>query len=227
MSDLRVNMMRRTFAKNHIEAVTIVKDITSGIIADVMHVIEDRLHVLVSPTGLADTVGESESDEHIGDFVAETLSKLSNEMIAETSLSNTEERPATPEVFDDKSYQEPMDDDENYDFVDDLVQVTLTKVSREIINDSNISPPVEVDDNTTAPLVAQTDCGTVKNRQEETDGTGIKSRSFLERFLDIFQKKNHKEGNNDKQKKSIKEKFRNMASCFRRHNKVGPSTAED
>ena len=223
MSDLRVNMMRRIFSKNHLDAVKIVKDITSGIIADVMHVIEDRL---VSPTGLSDIVGDSESDEYLGDFVAETLSKLSNEMIAGTSISNTEERPATPKVFDDKSYQEPTDDDEYCDFVDDLVQVTLTKVSREILNDSNISPHVEVDDNNTAPLGGQTDDGMV-NRQEETDGTGIKSRSFFKRFLDIFQKKNHKEGNNDKQKKSIKEKFRNMASCFRRHNKVGPSTAED
>ena len=101
MSDIRVNMMRRTFSKNHMAAVNIVTDITSGIIADVMHVIEDRL---VSPTGLSDTVGESESDEYFGDFVAETLSKLSYEIIAETSLSNTEERPATTEIVDDKAY---------------------------------------------------------------------------------------------------------------------------
>ena len=217
MSDLRINMMRRIFSKNHTEAVNIVEDITSGIIADVMHVIEDRL---VSPTGLSDTVGESESDEYIGDFVAETLSKLSNETIAETSLSNTEERPVTPELFVDNSDQESTDNEED-DFVDDLVQVTLA-------NYSNISSPVEVDDNNEAPLGPQHDDDTV-NRQdmEETEDTGKQSRSFFKRFIDIFRKKSHKEGKNDKQKKSIKEKFRNMASCFRRNNRVGPSTAED
>ena len=173
MSDLRINTMRRTFPKNHTEAVNIVKDITSGILADVMHSIEDRL---VSPVAFSDTVGESESDEYLGDFVAETLSKLSNEINAETSLSNTEERPATPELFDDKSYEEPTDADENDDFVDDLVQNTLTKVSCEIINYSNIFSPVEVDDNNTSRLGPQSDDGTV-NRQgiEETDDTRIKS----------------------------------------------------
>ena len=105
------------------------------------------------------------------------------------------------------------------------MQVTLTKVSCEIINHSNTPPPpVEVNDNNTTTLGPQTDDGTVNDRQgmEEIDDTGKKSRTLFRRFLDIFQKKSHKEGKNDKQKKSFKEKFRNIASCFRRHNKVGP-----
>ena len=221
MSDLRINMMRRTFSKNHTEAVNIVKDITSEIINDVVQLIGDRL--VTSPIGRSDTAGESESDEFLGDFVTETLAKLSSEMIAAdipVPYQEPAERPATPEIFHDES-----DDDNNDDFVDDLVQVTLTKVSHEIINSSIFSP---ADDNIST-IAPQTDRGTVNEQITEATTENTGKKSFFKRILGMFQKKSRtKEENNGKQKNSFKEAFRNMTTtCFRRKNRVHPSTTGD
>ena len=60
------------------------------------------------------------------------------------------------------------------------------------------------------PLDPQTDCGKVGQQVTGTEGTEDrkKSRSFFKRFIGMFQKKNHRDESNDKQKNSLKDKFR-------------------